>query len=247
MLAAMLAATMSSMDTGLNGSTGVIVNNIIPRLRERLGKAPLSDRTNIRLCRLSTVMLGVYIILIGLLLAFQKELALFDAYLMINAIIGLPLSMPILLAFWIKRLHWSAYFIIIGTALLPSAYFVLRSAVWGENWPIQDRLMWIYAFSLIGVVLSLPLWRRASAAYKEQVKNFYEKMHRPVDFIQEIGTSRDAAQYRILGWTTFILGSLILLFLFVPNELAARLQIAGLACAVLGIGGGLIFLGRRHT
>ncbi|WP_309398126.1 sodium:solute symporter family protein [Cerasicoccus maritimus] len=245
MLAAMLAATMSSMDTGLNGTTGVIVNNIIPRIRGRQKKAELSDSVNLLLCRVFTVMLGIYIIMVSLLLAFQKELALFDAYLMIAAVVGLPLSMPIFLGLWIKRLHWKSYFVIVGASLLPSIYFVVRSAMWDENWPIQDRLVWIYGFSLIGVILSLPLWRGASEIYKEQVAKFYEKMHKPVDFAAEIGESRDNAQYKILGWTALSIGCMILFYLFVPNTLSARLQILGLALVIISIGAGLIRVGRR--
>lgn len=245
MLASMIAATMSSMDTGLNGSAGVIVNNIVPRLRKVLGKEPLGDQSSLLLCRIFTVMLGVYIILIGLLLSFQQELALFDAYLMIAAIVGLPLSMPVFLALWIKRLHWSAYFIIIGTSLIPSVYFVIRSTFYEEQWPIQDRLVWIYGFSLIGIIFSIPVWKFASDAYKNQVNAFYEKMHRPVDFAKEIGTSKDSAQYRILGWTTFAIGNMTLLYLFVPNSLQARLQITGLALAILTIGLSLLYFGYR--
>jgi len=247
MLAAMLAATMSSMDTGLNGTTSIVVNNMIPRLRERMGLPPLSDKSGLRLCRLFTVLLGLYIILIGLLLAFQKEISLFDAYLMISAVVGLPLSMPIFLALWIKRLHWASYFIILGAALLPSAYFVVRSMKYGESWPIQDRLLGIYAFSILGTLLSLPLWRRASTKHKKQVERFYEKMNTPVDFEAEIGVSQDGKQYRILGNTSLAMGVMILLYLLVPNNITARLQILALALFMAGIGVLLLYGGKRSA
>ena len=240
MLAAMLAATMSSMDTGLNNTTGIIVNNIIPRIREKLGKKALSDRTGLLLCRAFTILLGVYIIVIGLLLALQKEISLFDAYLMISAVVGLPLSMPILMGLWIKRLHWASYYIIIGMALIPSIYFVISSAG-GTSWTIQDRLAWIYGFSLLGCLISLPLWKYASSAYREQVRAFYEKMHRPVDFSEEIGQSEDAFQYKIIGSTAVALGILIMLFLFVPNSLGGRLQILALGSSVAVVGALLLW------
>ncbi len=246
MIAAMLGATMSSMDTGLNTVAGVVVNNIIPRIREKAGKTPLSDKVTIRICRLTTIALGLYIILVSLFLAFQKGLSLFDAYLMIAALIGLPLSMPLLLGLWIRKLHWKAYYVIIGAALIPSVYFIVRSNIYGENWPIQDRLIWIYAFSLIGLALSWGFWKRGTDAYKKQVQAFYEKMGRPVDFRGEVGQSQDVAQYTIIGWTTLILGMLILLLLFVPNTLPARLQILALGSFTAGIGGVLIWFS-RHT
>ncbi|WP_309386220.1 sodium:solute symporter family protein [Cerasicoccus frondis] len=237
MLAAMLAATMSSMDTGLNSTTGIIVNNIIPRMRDKLNLKPLSDHAGLALCRLFTILLGVYIIAIGLLLTFQEKVSLFDAYLMISAVVGLPLGMPVLLALWVKRLHWASYFIIIGFAILPSAYFVYQSSIGGENWPIQDRLIWIYAFSLLGCLLSLPLWERAAPEYRERVRQFYKKMQTPVDFDKEIGESNDSFQLNVMGATSFVIGLLFLLFTLLPNTLAARLQIViiGGAFAIIGI------------
>lgn len=240
MLAAMLAATMSSMDTGLNNTTGIIVNNIIPRIRERLKLEPLSDKKGLLFCRISTVALGIYIILVALMLAFQKEVSLFDAYLMIAAVVGLPLGMPILFALWIKRLHWVSFYIIIGMAIIPSAYFVYQSSVRGENWPIQDRLAWVYAFSLVGCLVSLPLWRIASARYRKQVEAFYKKMHTPVDFEKEIGADEDYMQYKVIGWTSVVIGTLMLLLLLLPNSISQRIQIILLASSVLLVGFGLI-------
>lgn len=240
MLAAMLAATMSSMDTGLNNTTGIIVNNIIPRIRERLKLEPLSDKKGLLFCRISTVALGIYIILVALMLAFQKEVSLFDAYLMIAAVVGLPLGMPILFALWIKRLHWVSFYIIIGMAIIPSAYFVYQSSVGGENWPIQDRLAWVYAFSLVGCLVSLPLWRIASARYRKQVEAFYKKMHTPVDFEKEIGADEDYMQYKVIGWTSVVIGTLMLLLLLLPNSISQRIQIILLASSVLLVGFGLI-------
>lgn len=245
MLAAMLAATMSSMDTGLNNTTGVIVNNMIPRIRERLKLDPMTPKTELLLCRGFTVLLGLYIIVIGLLLSYQEELSLFEAYLMIAAVVGLPLGMPVLLALWVKRLHWAAYYIIIAFAIMPSAYFVIRSSFFGESSPIQDRMLWIYVFSAFGCILSLPLWKRGKQAYRDKVLAFYEKMHRPVNFEEEIGESNDRFQYLTIGGTALILGSLITLFVFMPNTPAARLQILSVGLSVAAIGCLLLWCARR--
>ncbi|MBC2600341.1 sodium:solute symporter family transporter [Puniceicoccus vermicola] len=241
MFAAMLAATMSSMDTGLNSVTGIIVKNVIPPLRKRVGLAEMSQQTGLYFCRLVTLLLGITIIVVSVALAKQEELALFDIYLLISAVIGLPLGMPILLAMWIKRLHWWSFYIILVCALAPSAYFLYDTKVNGANWPIQDRLWWIYGFSALGCLLSLPLWRLASNAYKSQVEQFYKKMYTPIDYAAEIGESQDTIQYKILGITSIVMGSGILLFLLVPNTMSARLQIVALSGFVLLIGGLLLW------
>ena len=49
LIAAMFAATMSSMDTGLNNQVGVLARNIIPRLRSFLGReTPLDSKVELR-------------------------------------------------------------------------------------------------------------------------------------------------------------------------------------------------------
>jgi Na+/pantothenate symporter len=96
MIAAMFAATMSSMDTGLNGQTSIIVRNLLPRLRARFGWAPLRETTELRLCRGISVGLGVLIILAALLLAGQTRFVLFDAFLVLSSVIGGPLGLPLL-------------------------------------------------------------------------------------------------------------------------------------------------------
>lgn len=241
MLAAMLAATMSSMDTGLNNTTGVIVNNILPRLRSRAGLPVLGGRAQVFSCRLATALLGLYILVIGLLLARQRELALFDAYLMISAVVGLPLGMPVLLGLWIRKLHWAAYYIIIGFAMLPSTYFVVQSTLGGQDWPIQDRLLWIYLFSAFGCLVSLPIWGRAGQAYRDRVSAFYQRMHTPVDYEREIGESTDRFQYLSIGGTTLVLGLLMSLFVLLPNPASARWQIVGVSGSITAVG--LLFLG----
>jgi SSS family solute:Na+ symporter len=239
MLAAMLAATMSSMDTGLNTTAGVIVNNIIPRFRERFGMKPMTDKVGLLLCRIFTVLLGVYIILLGLILAMQKELSLFDAYLLVAAVIGLPLGMPVLFGLWFKRLHWSGYYVIIGTALIPSIYFVFQSATGEESSPIQDRIAWVYVFSVLGCLISLPLWRWAPESYRNQVDRFFKKMHTPVDFEKEVKVSQDGMQYQVIGVTSLVIGGLSLLYLLLPNTTAARIQILILSLSIMSVGAAL--------
>jgi len=88
MIAAMFAATMSSMDTALNGQVGIIVRNLIPRIREKMGKPPLEPAAEMWFCRFLTVVLGCVLIGYSLLWVVQKDIVLFDAYLAIGAIIG---------------------------------------------------------------------------------------------------------------------------------------------------------------
>lgn len=168
MIAAMFAATMSSMDTALNGQVGIIVRNIIPRLRERLGKPPLEPSAEMWLCRSLTLVLGGILIFYSLLWVIQKDIVLFDAYMAIASIIGIPLAFPMLAGLWFKKLWKGSYFLIIVACLLPSAYAFYDSNLNGATWTIQDRAMWIFIFGTLATGLSVFLARYNNAEYEER-------------------------------------------------------------------------------
>lgn len=236
MIAAMFAATMSSMDTALNGQVGVIVRNMIPRLRSAMGKPTLEPAAEMWLCRLLTAALGCLVIFYSLLWVYQKDIVLFDAYLAIGAIIGIPLGFPMLAGLWIKRLWKGSYFLIIAMCLIPSAYAFYDDNVNGVAWSIQQRAMWVFVFGAIGTLISAWLSRRNDAAYVEQEVEFFRTMATPVDFDAEIGESRDGKQLIVMGNASLILGTLLSLIVLVPNPMSGRLLAAGVAGTILLIG-----------
>ena len=246
MLAAMFAATMSTLDTSLNGTTGVIVKNIIPWIRSLFKKSPLSEKTGIRLCRLATLMLGAEIIGVACIMNKQEELALFDTMLMISAVIGVPMGLPSLLGLWIKRMNWVMYFVILGVALVPSIYFTYDQSSNGTVWTIQDRMLWLYAFGIFGFILSMPLWRFTKQTEKNRIDRFFARMHTAIDFEKEVGKESDGTQLRMIGVSSLCMSGLIILLVFIPNSLDSRLQIASVSGAIFMIGIAMLYAARRQ-
>jgi solute:Na+ symporter, SSS family len=245
LIAAMFAATMSSMDSGLNGQTSGIVRNLLPRLRSVLGLPPLREGTQVRLCRFISVGLGALIILAALLLSTQTRVVLFDAFLTIGSVIGAPLGLPLLVGIIFRRLPGWSYFFIFGGSLLPSIYSFIDEKTGGAGWTIQQRALWVLAFGLGATVLCLALARFSPASSRRRTDEFFAQMETPVDFAREVGESRDWVQALLLGRSVTAMGTLLLGFLLVPNSLPARLQVLALACFTLAIGGGLWLAGVR--
>ena len=236
MIAAMFAATMSSMDTALNGQVGVIVRNLIPRLREKIGKPPLEAAREMWLCRFLTILLGAIVIFYSLLWVAQKDIVLFDAYLAISSIIGIPLGFPLLAGLWLKRLWKWSYFLIIVACLVPSAYAYYDSSVNGVSWSIQDRAMWIFIFGVVSTAICILLSKRNDEAYVEREREFFETMAKPVDFDAEIGGAFDGRQMIVMGNASVALGSLLGLLIFVPNPITGRLLCAFVAGTIVMVG-----------
>ena len=235
MIAAMFAATMSSMDTALNGQVGIIVRNMIPRVREKMGKPALAPETEMWLCRVLTGVLGVIIIGYSLLWVYQKDIVLFDAYLAIASIIGIPLGFPMLAGLWLKKLWKWSYFFIISFCLLPSIYAFYDAQVNDVVWTIQDRAMWILIFGSVATVISVLLSKRNDAEYVQQEEAFFDTMAKPVDFESEIGGAFDSRQLAVMGNASLVLGLLLCLIVVIPNPMSGRLLSAGVAGTVLMI------------
>ena len=244
LLAAMFASTMSSLDSSLNGTAGVLIRNVIPFFR-RLFKLPdLADNAGLRWCQISTLFLGAAVMILAVGMSVQQKFELFESFLMITAIISMPLTIPIVLGLWFKRLHWWAYYIIIFFASIPSLYFFLEERSGDRQWFIQDRLPWIYLAGAIGFLISLPLWRFASAKYKEQVQGFFTRMHTPIDFDKEIGEGNDHIQLHMVGVSSLIMAGMVCLLLLVPNTPIQRLQVFFIVL-FMGVIGSLLTLKAR--
>ncbi|WOO41041.1 sodium:solute symporter family protein [Rubellicoccus peritrichatus] len=247
LIAAMFAATMSSMDTGLNLQAGVIVRNIIPWLRRLTGKTqPLAQATEMRICHFATVCLGVIIISYALLFTMQKDIPLFDAMLLVTSIVGIPMAFPLFLGLWLKKLPKWSFFPIFVACLLPSIWSFIDAELNGAEWTIQARALWIFAFGTIACIVSLCFRKYSSEKAKAEVDEFYTLMHTPISYDKEVGNSAvDYEQYFLISKAVIVVGLLVLLILIVPNSLNARLSILCVATTILSIGAILWYGGSR--
>lgn len=247
MIVAMLAATMSSMDTGLNSMTGAIVRNLIQPARDLYGAKALSDNANVWVCRLVTTLLGATIICYAIIMATQNSFELFDAFLILNSTIGLPLGIPLIAGLFIKRLPRSSYFIMIGICALPSIYTYWDGAVNGNAWSMQGRTFLICAAAVLSLFVCMPFYRYSSTGYKSRVEQLFVLMRTPVNFAEEIGESRDHQQLYVLGSAAVVAGLFLSLFMFLPNPLWGRLSIGFVSGFVLLVGVFLRWMASRGS
>jgi Na+/proline symporter len=245
LLAAMFASTMSSLDSSLNGTAGVLIRNIIPFFRRLLRLPVLDDKMGLRWCKIITMFLGASIMIVAVALSVQQKFELFETFLFISAIIGLPLGIPIIIGLWVKRINWIGYYIIVLFASIPSLYFFIDERAGTREWFIQDRLPWIYLAGGIGLLISLPLWRIVKENDKKSIAAFFKKMHTPIDFEKEIGGSNDHVQLKMVGVSALIMGAMVTTLLLVPNSFEQRLQILFIALFMSSIGSLLTIKARR--
>ena len=100
LIAAMFAATMSSMDSGLNRNSGIFVKNFYePVLR----KNEATESELVFVSKITSTAFGIGIILVALFIQSLKGMSLFDTMMYVGALIGFPMTIPAFLGFFIRK------------------------------------------------------------------------------------------------------------------------------------------------
>ncbi|MGE4489315.1 MAG: hypothetical protein AB7E95_07215 [Kiritimatiellales bacterium] len=243
MLVAMFSAQMSTMDTALNANAALFVTNAYPALMRRMKKEPRTDhKFLLALGRVFNVLLGAA--LIGFALWFAANLndkGIFELTFRINAILGIPLLMPLFLGFYIRRTPlWSGWFCF-GVALTCS---VICSSI---GLPSYRLALINSGAGLIAFLSTTLFWNRVPETTHTHLKEFFTRLHTPVDFEQEVGDANDGLQLKLVGILAISLGGFILFFLLLPNDVGARFCIFSVASAILGVGAVLYGLSKKRS
>ena len=258
MIAGMFSATIASMDVALNKNAGFFVKNFYqPVLRPRA-----TDRELMFAGEIATVVFGVLITAFALAMVAGSTVSLFDAFLYMNAYLGVPLSIPMFLGMIVQRVpRWAGWattlFGILTTAFcylfVPSAAgHALLAPVLGDtiyHYLITNKFVITH---LVGVPLTMlfffatRFWDRpgTDADYETQTAEFFRKMNTPVNFEKEVGGDNTPAQARILGIIACIYGGFITGMLFIPNPWLGRAGIGACALFLWSVGAGLLLYSR---
>jgi hypothetical protein len=166
----------------------------------------------------------------------------FEIALKVSAVLVMPMTLPLLLCLFIRKVpHWAAVFSAAAT-IIPSSLSMFSGSPY---WNLQTTVLWVLATGTAAFLLTLFFWRASDGNYKKQVDEFFEKMHRPVHFESEVGQGNDTRQSILMGRFTLAMALFTALLLFVPNPASGRVCIAALAAALAIIGLVLILAGRR--
>ena len=260
MVVAMFAATMSSMDTGLNRNAAIFTRDIFPPLCRIVGIKQPGDHAMLRLSQVFSLMFGCMIIAFALYLASLKEgKGIFEHMLNVGALLGAPMTIPMLMALFIKRVpYWSAIVAVLA-ALVPSAMAFFSGSIdnwpawvpaWctdlmAEKWTYQEKIFANSAVGVLAFLATMPFWRTARPAYRAQVDAFFTQMHKPVDFAHEVGRPNDPSQLKIIGAFAAVVGFFICGLMLLPNPISGRLSILFVGGTVMGVGLLLFWVGNR--
>ncbi len=148
-LAGLLAASMSSLSSGVNSSALSIINDFVVRLR----KDPISDSQQVKMAKIISLGIGVIIVSLSLVIGNIQGNLLELTFKTINVLVA-PLFIPFFMAMFIRIAKPKATFI--GTTL--SAVSAILVSFSNEIFGTGISFLWIIPLSfLVGAVVSIGL------------------------------------------------------------------------------------------
>jgi SSS family solute:Na+ symporter len=148
-LAGLLAASMSSLSSGINSSVLSIINDFILRFR----KNSLADAYQVKLAKIISLGIGVIIVLLSLVIGNVKGNLLELTYKTINLFVG-PLFVPFFMAMFVRKARPMATFIGTFTSAIAATLISFSQ----ELFSITISFLWIIPGSfLVGVIISVVL------------------------------------------------------------------------------------------
>lgn len=242
---AMFAATMSSMDTGLNRNAAILVKDIYPALCRRLGRVPLPDERLLRASRVISALFGVLIIALALYYSRREGAGVFEIMIMIGAYLGTPMAVPMFIGLFVRRVPAWAAMASVGAGLLASLAAMAAPRMGGPELNFQTTVLLTFGTGTIAFFAARAGWSRAPHAYRKQVATFFNRMRTPVDFEREVGGASDLRQLVVLGGFSMMIGLLILGVMPFTGSAAGAAQAAAVAGFLLLGGGWMWRTGRK--
>ncbi|MCC6414690.1 MAG: transporter, partial [Opitutaceae bacterium] len=259
LITGLFAATVSTMDTGLNKNTGIfILIFYLTILRPGAG-----ERELVAASKITTVIFGVVVILSGLYFSQLHELSLFNLMMQFTGLVSVPIGIPLMWGIFYKRTpSWSGWSTVLVGLLVslvmgnltfffgPDAY--QRILFLDTPMALSEKADVIFLLGVIGNLVVGSLWflgttrwyDKEPPEFRNKVEAFFETMRTPVNFAKEHGASADRTQLRILGYLSFAYGSFVGLLALIPNDWLGRGCFLAIGLLIGGVGALLLRAGR---
>jgi Na+/proline symporter len=244
-LVGMCAATMSALDVGLNSLAGNITQNVYPAACRALGAAPLEGRARLMLGKAVTACCAAALIGCALSMARFGRGGIFNILIDVMATVAAPLSVPLVLGLFLRRVPSAAPFVSLGAGLCVSLAIYLAPLLLGTTpWVFQSQVGTVMAVSLASFLAVRALAKPSDEALARE-REFFSRRDRPVDFAAEIGEGNDGRQLRVVGAFGTVLGLAIFLLLIPASSAGHAGKICTVALFTFCIGAMMAWLGAR--
>ncbi len=247
LVAAMFAASLSSLDSVYNLLAGVVSKDIIGKLFVK----GMSDKAMLRVGQISTLFIGLVVIGLSLLMV-RYGAGVFEIMMKISSLTVSPLAVPMLMGFLYRKAPpWSCMAsLVCGTVAAaifafypPVSEYLQAQGPWVEFTVSSFTIIFIS----LGAFIASQWVFRMKPAERERIDGFYRKLATPVDEATELEqTDLDKSSMAVLvGRIAMLIGFIVLLFVFIPGTMGDKLIDVMLASVLLGFGFLLNYFGGK--
>ncbi|WP_438454357.1 sodium:solute symporter family transporter, partial [Vibrio alginolyticus] len=257
LMSAVFAATMSSMDSGLNRNSGIFVRNFYAPILDKNA----DDKKLMRVSQIVTMCFGGLIILVALFINSLRGLSLFDAMMYVSTLLQMPILVPLFFGIFIKKTpDWAAWAtLVVGIIVSYLVSFVITADV-VANWlnletPFTGReakdlkvLLGIMGHLFITggfFCLTTRFYKEPVGERQSELTEFWNDVATPV--VEEAGQDElDRQQRNMLGKLILVFGVLVTLMVFIPNPFWGRMAFVFCGAVIVTIGG-LLLKSAKHA
>ncbi|MFA0429076.1 sodium:solute symporter family transporter [Vibrio sp. 10N.222.51.C5] len=245
LIAAMFAATMSSMDSGLNRNSGIFVINFYqPILRPNA-----TEKELMIVSKLMSTFFGLAIILIALFINSLKGLSLFDTMMYVGALIGFPMTIPAFCGFFLKKTpDWAGWgTLVVGAIVSYIVGFVITAEMLQNLFnlePLTSRewsdlkvavgLIAHLTFTAGFFILSTLFYKPLEASRQKDVDTFFNNLATPLVSESTAQKKLDNKQRHMLGSLIAVSGVAVMAMFALPNPFWGRMMFV--------LCGGIVFI-----
>ena len=248
LISAMFAATMSSMDSGLNRNSGIFVKNFY----QVVLRPKATEKELVTCSKITSTVFGIIIILVALFINSLKGLSLFDTMMYVGALISFPMTVPAFCGFFIRKTpDWAAWATLIVGAVVSYYVGLVISAADIQNWFNLDTALtgreWKdlkVGLGLLGHIVitggffcsTMLFYKKLSPEREKDVDTFFNNLATPLHNESNAQQRLDNKQRKMLGLLISFAGVGIMTMFFLPNPFMQSLIFVLCGGIVLAIG-----------
>lgn len=247
LIAAMFAATMSSMDSGLNRNSGIFVKNFY----QAVLRPKATEKELVFVSKITSTFFGLAIILVALFINSLKGLSLFDTMMYIGALIGFPMTIPAFLGFFIRKTpDWAGWGTLVVGGIVSYVVGFVITADHISTWFGLEELTkreWSdlkVAIGLIGhivftggfFILSTLFYKPLAPHREKDVELFFTNLDTPLVSESTEQKNLDNKQRRMLGTLISAAGIMVMAMFVIPNPFWGRMIFVLCGFIVLAVG-----------